>query len=59
MRGSAAVDRHGHSQSRWPLLVAGSIVFAYFGVEVTGAIVGHSLVLLADAVHTISDPGAL
>jgi cobalt-zinc-cadmium efflux system protein len=53
------MDRHRHSHSRWPLLVAGSIVFAYFGVEVTGAIVGHSLVLLADAVHTISDVGAL
>jgi len=58
-----AVDEHGHgvtanSDSRYITIALGLIV-GFLVFEVIMAFVGHSLALLADAGHMLTDAGAL
>lgn len=50
---------HTHAQSRRGLAITLALVVAYMVAEVVGGIVSHSLALLADAGHMLSDAAAL
>jgi cobalt-zinc-cadmium efflux system protein len=61
--GGAMADEHGHgvtasSDSRYIAIALGLIV-SFLVFEVVMAFVGHSLALLADAGHMLTDAGAL
>lgn len=53
------IDTHGHVHPEPRLLVALLLTAGVLAVEVTGGIAGHSLALLADAGHVLTDIGAL
>jgi cobalt-zinc-cadmium efflux system protein len=50
---------HPHAQSRRGLAITLGLVVVYMVAEVVGGIVSHSLALLADAGHMLSDAAAL
>jgi cobalt-zinc-cadmium efflux system protein len=50
---------HPHAQSRRGLAITLALVVVYMVAEVIGGIVSHSLALLADAGHMLSDAAAL
>jgi cobalt-zinc-cadmium efflux system protein len=56
---------HGHSHgnladaSRAPLTVALALIVAFMSVEVAAGVVAHSLALLSDAAHMLTDAGAI
>ena len=61
--GGAAADEHGHgvtasSDSRY-IAIALGLIGGFLVFEVVMAFVGHSLALLADAGHMLTDAGAL
>jgi cobalt-zinc-cadmium efflux system protein len=52
--------RHGHgSENAAALCAALTLIVAFMGVEVAVGILGHSLALLSDAVHMLTDAAAL
>jgi cobalt-zinc-cadmium efflux system protein len=56
---------HGHSHgihadaARGPLTVALGLIVAFMGVEVAAGVIAHSLALLSDAAHMLTDAGAI
>lgn len=52
-------DGHGHGRSRRGLAITLALVLVYMVAEVIGGIASHSLALLADAGHMLSDAAAL
>ena len=50
---------HDHSGDRRRLTIALALILALMGVEVAGGIVAHSVALLADAGHMLTDAAAL
>jgi len=54
--------QHGHSHAHADerrIAIAFALIVIFIGVEVAGSVISHSLALLADAGHMISDAGAL
>jgi cobalt-zinc-cadmium efflux system protein len=56
---------HGHSHgnlagaARTPLTVALALIVAFMSVEVAAGVIAHSLALLSDAAHMLTDAGAI
>lgn len=50
---------HGHGRSRRGLAITLALVLVYMVAEVIGGVLSHSLALLADAGHMLSDAAAL
>jgi cobalt-zinc-cadmium efflux system protein len=57
--------QHGHSHGnladagRAPLTVALALIVAFMSVEVAAGVIAHSLALLSDAAHMLTDAGAI
>jgi cobalt-zinc-cadmium efflux system protein len=49
----------GAAQARGPLAVALALLVAFLAVEITAGILAHSLALLSDAGHMLTDAGAI
>lgn len=57
--GPGAAHHHAHRGSERALAWALGITVAFVGVEAVGGLAAHSLALLADAAHMLTDAGAL
>jgi cobalt-zinc-cadmium efflux system protein len=53
------MEESWRSGAKRPLMLATTVIVAYLGVEIAGAVISGSLALQADAVHTGSDVAAL
>lgn len=62
-RGHAHGQAHAHgvepgSDARW-LAAAGALIVAFMGAEVTAGVIAHSLALLSDAAHMLTDAASI